>query len=146
MTAPGSRLNGRFMRIMLAAGILAGCASQQLQNDGMRLIEEGREDEGLAKLEEASRAEPQNFAYRTAYMRSREKVVGRLIARANAESGAEHFEAAKALYTRALRFTPGNIGARTGISLLAREQRHAPQLDEAADYYGQKYLARAALY
>lgn len=144
MTMPTSCRTGRFILTMLAAGMLAGCAGQQLQNEGLRLLEEGREDEGLAKLEEASRADPQNFAYRIAYTRSRDKVVARLVARGNAERGAEHFDAAKTLYQRALRFDPGSIGARTGLDMLTMDQRHAPMLAEATALIAKKDLEGAA--
>ena len=50
---------------LLVAALLAGCAGQRLHAEGMALLEEGRIEEGLAKLEEASKAEPENVSYRT---------------------------------------------------------------------------------
>ena len=63
------RLNFPFRRnaalLLLAAALLAGCAGQRLQREGLTLLDEGRIEEGLAKLTEASNAEPDNLSYRT---------------------------------------------------------------------------------
>ncbi len=76
------RLNFPFRRnvalLLLAAALLAGCAGQRLQREGVTLLDEGRIEEGLAKLTEASNAEPDNLAYRTTLVRHRDQIVNRL--------------------------------------------------------------------
>ena len=43
---------------------LAGCAGQQLSADGMKLIQEGQTEKGLAMLARASEMEPTNSQLR----------------------------------------------------------------------------------
>ena len=47
-------------RLALLAALLTGCAGQQLHRDGLALMAEGRVEEGLAKLTEATEAAPDN--------------------------------------------------------------------------------------
>ncbi|MEN6587982.1 MAG: hypothetical protein ABFE02_18235, partial [Sulfuricella sp.] len=56
---------GNNLLFLLAATMLAGCAGQRLHDEGMDLLAAGRNEEGLAKLEEATKADPGNLSYRT---------------------------------------------------------------------------------
>jgi general secretion pathway protein D len=67
--------------LLLAAAVLAGCAGQKLHREGMTLLEEGRTEEGLSKLEQASKADPDDLTYRTAWLRNREQVANRWLRR-----------------------------------------------------------------
>ncbi len=118
--------------LLLATALLAGCAGQRLQQEGLTLLDEGRIEEGLAKLAEASKAEPDNFSYRTALVRNRDQIVNRLLASANSERAADRLDAAQAIYERILRIDPASSGARDGLESLAMERRHAVLLAEAA--------------
>lgn len=144
------RLNLQFKRHMLfllVGTILAGCAGQRLNDEGLALLEEGRAEEGLAKLEEASRADPGNFSYRTSLMRNREKIVNRMLAAANSERAAEHLDAAQAIYEHILRIDPSSNSAKAGIESLAMDRRHGAMLAEAGSLLkkGDLDAARAAL-
>ena len=56
MNAADAKLMGTVVaRFALLAALLAGCAGQQLHDEGMALLAEGRSEEGLAKLAEAAR-------------------------------------------------------------------------------------------
>jgi general secretion pathway protein D len=55
-------LLGTGVRAVLAALLLAGCAAQQAHKEGVALMAAGRPEEGLAKLTEASQADPANLA------------------------------------------------------------------------------------
>ena len=48
---------------LLAA--LYGCAAERLHREGNELLEKGQIEEGLAKLEEAVKADPEDFKLRT---------------------------------------------------------------------------------
>ena len=99
MKATDARIMGRIVsRFMLLAVLLAGCAGQQLHQDGMALIAEGRVEEGLVKLTEATRAAPDNLAYRTDLLRSRQQAAERMLVAAHSERAAGHQAAAKSLY------------------------------------------------
>ncbi len=129
------RLNIQFKRsaalLLLAVTLLGGCAGERLHREGMELLDQGRSEEGLAKLEAASKAEPGSLSYRTALMRNREMVVNRLLATANSERAAEHLDAAQAVYERILRIDPSSNAAKAGIESLAMDRRHGAMLAEA---------------
>lgn len=145
------RLNLQFKRnaalLLLATVMLVGCAGERLHREGMALLDEGRTEEGLVKLEEASKAEPGNLSYRTALMRNREKFVNRMLAAANSERVAEHLDAAQEIYEHILKIDPGNSNAKTGIEMLAMDRRHAAMLAEAGSFLkkGDLDAAQAAL-
>jgi hypothetical protein len=42
--------------LVALAVVLAGCAAQQLHREGLSLIDAGRYEQGLSKLEEAARS------------------------------------------------------------------------------------------
>lgn len=145
------RLNFPFRRnaalLLLAAALLAGCAGQRLQREGVTLLDEGRIEEGLAKLTEASNAEPDNLAYRTTLVRHRDQIVNRLVSSANSERAAGRLDVAQATYERALRVDPVNGPARDGLVSLAMERRHEIILAEAGQLLkkGDLDAARTAL-
>jgi general secretion pathway protein D len=141
----GFRRNAAFL--LLVAATLAGCAGQKLHREGMALMEEGRAEEGLAKLEEASKADPDNLSYRMAWMRHREQTSNRLLAAASSERAAGRLDTAQAIYERILRIDPGNGKARLGLDELAMDRRHDAIVEEARSLLknGDPDAARSAL-
>jgi general secretion pathway protein D len=145
------RLNLQFKRnamlFLLALTMLAGCAGQRLHDDGMKLLEEGHSEEGLAKLAEASKAEPGNLSYRTSLVNSREKIVRSMLENANKEQQREHFDAAQDIYEHVLRIDPDSSAAKISIAMLAMDRRHARIIAEATEILkkGNTDEARAAL-
>ncbi|MFA6901554.1 MAG: secretin N-terminal domain-containing protein [Gallionellaceae bacterium] len=133
------RLNWQFRRhatlFLLAATILAGCAGQRLHNQGLALLEEGRSEEGLAKLAEASRADPENLSYRTALVRNRDQIVNRMLANANSERAQSHFDAAQKIYENILRIDPGSSGAKAAVASLEMDRRHAASIVAASELF-----------
>ena len=145
------RLNLQFKRnarlFLLAVTILSGCAGQRLHDEGMTLLEEGRSEEGLAKLAEASKAEPGNLSYRTALVSNREKIVKSMLGNANKERESEHFEAAQDIYEHVLRIDPDSSAAKINIAMLAMDRRHGRIIAEVTEILkkGDTDEARAAL-
>jgi len=133
--------------LLLAVTLVTGCAGQRLQREGVALLDEGRVEEGLTKLSEASKAEPDNLSYRTALVRKRDQIVNRLIASANSERAANHLDAAQAIYERILGIDPASSNAREGLESLAMERRHATILAEAGRLFkkGEFDAAQAVL-
>ncbi|MFZ2366189.1 MAG: secretin N-terminal domain-containing protein, partial [Azonexus sp.] len=116
---------------MSAALLLAGCASEMGRREGMSLIMEGHYEEGLAKLEQATREDPKNTLVRKEYLRQREQVVNRVLNAAGSELANERYEAAEALYRRALNLEPANQAARDGLAEVGTARRHAKWLADA---------------
>ena len=129
------RINLRFKRhatlFLLVATILTACAGQRLHDDGMALLKEGRSEEGLAKLAEATRADPANLSFRTALVRNRDQIINRRMSIANSERAQGHFDEAQKIYEHILRIDPDNNGAKAGIDSLAMDRRHAASVAEA---------------
>jgi len=148
MKAADVKLRGGIVaRFALLAALLTGCAGYQLHQDGLALLAEGRAEEGLTKLTEATHAAPDNVPYRTDLLRSREQTVNRLLAAANSERIAGNPAAAQAIYERILRIDPGNSRAVFGLETLAMDARHAAALERAETLLKQRdpEAARAAL-
>ena len=133
--------------LLLVAATVAGCAGQKLHRDGMALLEQGRPEEGLVKLEQASKAEPDNLPYRTAWLRNREQTTNRLLAAANNERAAGRLDAAQAIYERILKIDPDHGRARLGLEELASDRRHDAMIEEARGLLkkGDLDAARSAL-
>jgi general secretion pathway protein D len=131
--------------LLLVAAVATGCAGQKQYHDGMALMEEGRVEEGLAKLEAANKAAPDNHTYRAALARNREQAVNRLLAAANSERAAGHPEAARANYERILGISPENGNALEGMASLEMDDRHNAMLEEARELFrkGDVEAARA---
>lgn len=142
-----ARPKGRMAWLMLLAALLAGCAGQQLHRDGLALMAEGRVEEGLTKLSQAAQAAPDNQAYRTDLLRSREITMNRLLAAANSERAGGRQDAAQAIYTRILAIEPDNSRARLGLETLEMDKRHSAALAVAENELksGDFNAARAAL-
>jgi general secretion pathway protein D len=132
---------------LLAAALLVGCAGQRLHQDGMTLMREGRAEEGIAKLAEASRVAPDDVSYRADLVRSRDQTVSRLLAAADSERAAGRPAAAQAIYERILGIHPANSRAVLGLEILQMDARHELALTRAEALLKQRDAdaARAAL-
>jgi general secretion pathway protein D len=141
----GLRRNAALLLLVLAT--LAGCAGQRLHWDGMDLLEEGHVEEGLVKLEQASKADPDNVSYRRDWLRKREQYTNRLLAAANSERASGRQDAAEAIYERILKIDPENGRARLGLEGLAGDRRHDAMIEEARSLLkkGDHEAARALL-
>lgn len=124
----------RVHRLALAALLLAaltGCAAERLSREGQGLIAEGRYEEGVAKLEQAAKAEPSELHYRTQFINKREEIANKLLAEAANARIAGDADAAGKNYRRVLAVDPANERAKTGLEEVERDRRHALLVDEA---------------
>jgi len=111
--------------------LVAACASDTAQREGMSLIMDGRYEEGLAQLEKVSQSDPKNADARSTLLRQREQAINRILNAAHSEQANEHFDAAEVLYNRALSIEPGSPAARSGLLDVAADRRHAKWLADA---------------
>src|SRR4051812_5285856 len=97
---PGSRL--WLVTPLLAAMLLAGCASEQALHDGQALIDAGRYEEGLERLNEAAVKSPGEPRYRATVVLQQERIVASLLATADQLRLNGEYEAAFDAYQRVL--------------------------------------------
>ncbi len=107
-----------------AALWLAGCAAQQHNGDGMKLLRDGKTAEGLAALRKASELDPNNARYRIDYLAQRELASQAALNRADEARGAGRLDEAVKGYQEVLRFNEGSERAQRGLQLV-QEQRKA---------------------
>ena len=116
---------------LLLIGLLGGCAAEKMNREGQALIDDGRYEEGLVKLQEASKAEPDNMSYRIALRRNREQTINRLLAEATEARAADRGDVAQQNYQRILRIEPNNKRALAGLDELAMDERHDKMIADA---------------
>ncbi len=118
--------------ILLAVTVLmVGCATQEMHNKGLELVQEGKFEEGISKLESASNIEPDNVNYRSDLLRSRAQVTNRLLASASGELALGHFDSAQTIYERILKIDKDNRNATLAIDALAMNRRHEAIIEDA---------------
>ncbi len=111
--------------------LLAACNTIPAVDDGRKLIAEGRTEEGLAKLEQAARDNPNNAQALSSYIGAREAYVVELVRQADAARLFGDITSAEVLYQQALRVDPGSVLARSGLQTLERDRRGAALAAEA---------------
>lgn len=115
----GARLGA----LIACVAALFGCAAQNAIRDGNELLRQGKTREGLAKLEEAARAEPRSPEYRLAYLQARERETHALIVRADQLGAQGEAGAAEKLYRQALEIQPGSERAAAGLKGVDNRRR-----------------------
>src|SRR5262245_3482840 len=132
--------------LLLAVGFLAACATTDPSYvEGKRLLANGKNEEGLALLEKASRDNPRNPELRMEYISNRDVVVMRLIQQADSARIGGKYAEAEATYIQALRIDPDSARARAGYETIATDRRHAERLREAEKLFAKKDFAGTEL-
>ena len=112
-------------------------------SDGQRLVVEGKLEQGLERLEQASREEPENKEIRTLLMRVREQVLGKLLFDADKLRNTGNLYQAQQVYEHVLSMYPFNERAKAGIEELKLERRHIGIVDSARALLARNDLAQA---
>lgn len=115
------------------AFLLAGCAGEMAYREGMSLLADGKAEAGLAKLEEAIHENPEKLRFRMDLQAQRNAIVNRLLTSASDQRSANHLDEAEKIYRRILALDSANERAAAGLESIARERRHRPILDKAAE-------------
>lgn len=116
--------------IALVLALLAGCAAN-LRSEAAALFEQGRDEEGLAKLAEAARKQPGSAELRREQLQREEAAITRLLVTAQSELAAGRLDEAKAAYQRVLVLQPAQPRARAGLEAVATERRHLVLVSKA---------------
>jgi general secretion pathway protein D len=121
----------RLSTSLLVALLLAGCASEMAFRQGKRLMEEGKVEEGLTKLEQAVQAAPEDRNFRSYYFRQREAQVNQFLIRADALRMAGQYDEAESLYRRVLTIDRDNDRGHAGMDAVRAGRRHTSLMSEA---------------
>lgn len=133
--------------IATLALMVAGCASDTAYREGQRLLSEGQTEAGLRQLEQASKGEPSNVQFRTAYIQAREAHLTRLYAEADAALQAGRDDVAVARYRDALNLHPESPRARAALMSIETQRSNRALLKEAGNALkkGEAEKARSVL-
>jgi general secretion pathway protein D len=116
---------------VIAVLVLAACATQERFREARVDLQAGREEEGLARLQEELKHNPQDVELRNYYQAHKAIAVQRYLTLGDRARSAGKPDVAQAAYQRALRFDPQNAHGEAGVKAIAMDQRHAALLREA---------------
>jgi general secretion pathway protein D len=109
----------------------AGCATDTALTEGRNLIDQGRMEDGIRRLEQASKAHPDSVELRSYYLRYRNLYVEQLLYEGDKARVIGRDEQALAAYNRALEFDSGNGRATAGIEAVRADQRQRDAVKQA---------------
>jgi general secretion pathway protein D len=94
-------------------------------------LSEGRLEEGVGQLKEATAAAPDNLEFRRSYYTQRDNAVAVLLRQAEAAMDAEEFDLAEEACTQALRLNPDHKRAQAGAERVTLARRHGDLLAQS---------------
>jgi len=125
--------------------LLAGCGGNAAHRQGVELFALGRQEEGLAKLEQATLEVPDNPVYMLAYRNGRQRIAIRLLGEARQALAAGRLASAESIYRRVLALDGQNEESLAGLAIVEQRCRHADLLEEAKVLIGTGDFAGADL-
>jgi general secretion pathway protein D len=133
------------------AALLLGCAAASWHREGIKQVEAGNYEVGVADLAQAVARSPDNMEYRLDFAARREASIQKLVAAADTMRRNGQLDEATATYRRVLTIQVGNQRALRGIDGVEADRRHAGMVADAAkdfehkDYDAAEALLRAVL-
>lgn len=110
---------------------LYGCASNKHYEEGKRLLDEGKTEEGVLRLEQAVRDKPGDIEARNHYFRQREMLANRWLGLAENARSNGLLDEAEPMYQNVLRIDPGNERANGGMVEIRNARRHGARVRDA---------------
>ncbi len=129
--------------VILVSACAAACVADRIHKEGLAAFEHGDYETGVAKLQEAVKADPGNLSYRLDLRAREEAAIQQLISKADADRAAGNGEAAIAGYQRVLSFDPVNDRAKRGLEGVEADRRHVARVGKAAQLLASKQLDAA---
>ena len=139
-----SRIPSRAAVAAALALLLAGCAGENQFREGLNLIDQGQYEQGLTKLEEATKANPSDPRYRMALLSNKGLAAERLNEMGQAAESQGRFKEAEALYRRVLGVDPGNPRATEALRNLENMDAQNAVMQQAQAAYAKKDYDEAA--
>ena len=129
--------------LMLTLMLLASCSANRLHDEGMALIDQGQVVQGLEKLEEAVRQDPDNLVLRSDLIKRKEQIVRRLLIEAGSERSTGHLDRSAELYRRVLDISREDSRAKAGLENIDMDRRHNTIIAQAQELFNQHKLEEA---
>ena len=111
--------------------LAAGCAAQTARDEGRRLVEQGRTEEGIRRLEQGVKTNPNDTELRNYYVRTRDLYVTQLLYEGEKARMLGRSDEAIAAFRRALEFSAGNARAQAGLEAVGAEQKQRAAVAQA---------------
>ncbi len=121
----------KILALIVLALLFGACAHQEEFRKARIEVEAGKEEEGLARLEQAMKESPNDAELRNYYLRHKAVAVQRYIDLGDNARAAGAYERAVEAYGRVLRLDPQNQRAKLGIDLVGKDREHRALLDDA---------------
>ncbi|WP_342246940.1 secretin N-terminal domain-containing protein [Pseudomonas sp. OTU5201] len=102
--------------------LLAGCATNLAQREGLDLIDSGQFEEGLARLEKVARESPRDVGAQMALTTQRERAVKALLGNGDLARSQRDYATASLNYERVLRIEQHNQRALDGLHLIEQQR------------------------
>jgi len=137
--------------IIVLGALLSSCASDINRAIGQDLIEDGKYEEGIAKLQEAVNSRPRDATLRIALTSAKARAVKTLLTKADSERSQRDFNSAAIDYSRVVAIEPNNGRARDALYLLEQMRNINNMLVQGqtslrrGDVTGAEQQARAVL-
>ena len=119
------------MAALLILSVCAGCATNPAIRESQALLDAGRLDESVQRLEAGVRESANNTELRALYFRQRDRVSAQLLALAETERLQGRLDEAQELYQRAARLDATSPRVRDGMIALENERRVAARMTQA---------------
>jgi len=106
-----------------------------MYQEGLQYLDEGRFEEALKRLEQASKEDPGNLSYRTTLLNARARAVYQMLVSADMHLTDGALDQAWAGYERVLKLEPENARAKVGLTGVTRRRRHDAAVKEAREQF-----------
>jgi general secretion pathway protein D len=128
---PSASYWGSTILCVAAVCVLSACAGADAYRQGQELLATGRVEQGLAKLDEASKAAPRNADFRMKLLTQRAAILGQLLQQAEANLDAGNLAEAERSARRVLAIEPENSMAESLLARVVSERGHREALQNA---------------
>ncbi|MBC8007535.1 MAG: general secretion pathway protein GspD [Prolixibacteraceae bacterium] len=117
--------------LLIFLALPAGCATDSALTQGRNLIDQGRMEDGIRRLEQGTKAHPGSYELRSYYQRYRDLYVDQLLYEGDKARVIGRNEPALAAYERVMQFSPDNPRAQAGIDAVRADQRQREAVKQA---------------
>jgi len=121
--------------VVLTLFLVAGCATSGALREGRDLIEQGRMEEGIRRLEQGVKASPNDSELRAYYTRNRDLYINQLVYEGEKMRMLGRSEEALAAFQRVLALSPENERAKAGVDAVRAEQRQQVEVAQAQQLF-----------